>query len=223
MHEMATTAHTSWGKKTGRSLKKLVRVSFIPTQPNLIHQQTVSQLSNSVPLPISTKLRLCCPSTLTAELGKRIAANGASWITLHARHVNARRRRAGSADLSAVRYLKEALREAGDVKVVSNGNVGTWDHITKNREETGADGIMVGETLLENPWFVCLLSLFAPLNCLKHDRTDWISFSYSLFENVTPDPVLISLEYLDICRRYPGTAMLVNIRTHIRHFFEYQW
>ena len=126
--------------------------------PNSIQPQTVSQLSNSLSLPISTKLRLCSPSTLTPELGKRIAANGASWITLHARHVNARRRRAGSADLGAVRALKDTLGEAEEgVRVVSNGNVGTWDHIVKNREETGADGIMVGESLLGNPWLVSSL------------------------------------------------------------------
>jgi hypothetical protein len=130
---------------------------YVPTHPQFPTTQTkstsVSQLSHSIPLPISTKLRLCSPSTLTPELGKRISASGASWITLHARHVNARKRRAGSADLGAVRALKDAL-VGMDVKVVSNGNVGTWDHIVKNREETGADGIMVGETLLGNPWFV---------------------------------------------------------------------
>jgi len=112
--------------------------------------------------------------------------------------VDARRRRAGSADLIVVRRLKEALCEWGytDVKVVSNGNVGTWDHIVRNREETGADGIMVGETLLGNP---------------------------CLFENKIPDPVFISLEYLDLCRKYPGTVAIANVRTHIRHFVERQW
>jgi hypothetical protein len=119
-----------------------------PLNPN---PPTVSQLSTSLPLPISTKLRLCSPSTLTPELGKRIVAHGASWITLHARHVNARKRRAGPADLGVVRDLKEGLK--GEMKVVSNGNVGTWEHIVKNLEETGADGVMVGETLLGNFWF----------------------------------------------------------------------
>ena len=121
--------------------------------------ETVSQLSNSLSIPISTKIRLCSPSTLTPELGKRIAASGASWITLHARHTNARKRRAGPADLGAVKALKNALDELDasrgqGVKVVSNGNVGMWDHIVSNMEETGADGIMVGESLLGNPWFV---------------------------------------------------------------------
>jgi tRNA-dihydrouridine synthase 1 len=187
--------------------------------------QIVSQLSHSLSVPISAKIRLCSPSTLTSELGTRIAANGASWITLHARHVNARRRRAGSADLGAVKALKDTLggSHAG-VRVVSNGNVGTWDHIVRNREETGADGMMVGESILGNPWFVffaSLLSLVSIALCSDIPLTDLLL--KSIFENKTPDPVLISLEYLDLCRRYPETVMIANIRTHVRHFVEYQW
>jgi tRNA-dihydrouridine synthase 1 len=64
--------------------------------------------------------------------------------------------------LGAVKALKDTLggRHAG-VKVVSNGNVGTWDHIVRNREETGADGMMVGESILGNPWFVLFASLLS--------------------------------------------------------------
>lgn len=115
-------------------------------------------MSNSLPIPISAKLRLCTPTSLTPALATRLAANGASWIALHARHVSARRRRVGAADLGAVKGLKDALtlleRQGMRIPVVSNGNVRTWDDVVKNREETGADGVMVGETLLGNPWFV---------------------------------------------------------------------
>lgn len=45
----------------------------------------------------------------------------------------------------------------------------------------------------------------------------------SLFEGTTPDPVSVSLEYLELCRMYPGTATLKTIQTHVRHFMEYQW
>lgn len=61
----------------------------------------------------------------------------------------------GAADLSVVKALSE---QGLDIPVVSNGNVRTWEDIKRNREETGADGIMVGETLLANPWFVLALS-----------------------------------------------------------------
>ena len=45
----------------------------------------------------------------------------------------------------------------------------------------------------------------------------------SLFANVTPDPVKISLEYLGLCRDYPDTATIQTIQTHVRHFVDYQW
>ncbi|TFY78614.1 hypothetical protein EWM64_g5397 [Hericium alpestre] len=94
----------------------------------------------------------------------------------------------------AVRVLKEGL----DIPVVSNGNVRVWADIPANLECTGADGVMVGETLLGN-------------SCL-FDGTGTL-----------PDPVRISLEYLNLCRRYPDTATLQTIQTHIRHFVDFQW
>jgi len=53
---------------------------------------------------------------------------------------------------------------------------------------------MVGESILNNP---------------------------CIFENIVPDPVLISLEYLEICKACP-TASMTAIRTHVRHFVEHQ-
>lgn len=108
----------------------------------------VSTLSHSLPVPVSAKLRLCQNTPSTPELAARLEAAGASWLTLHARHVSSRRRRQGAADLSQVRVLKEHVQ----IPVVSNGNVRTWEDMQRNREDTGADGVMVGETLLANPW-----------------------------------------------------------------------
>ena len=105
-------------------------------------------MSNSLTVPVSAKLRLCQPAAATVHLARRLEHAGASWITLHARTVSARRRRQGAADLEQVRLLKETL----SVPVVSNGNVKTWEDVVSNSETTGADGAMVGETLLENPW-----------------------------------------------------------------------
>ena len=53
------------------------------------------------------------------------------------------------------------LKETVDVPVVSNGNVRTWEDVQENRRTTGADGVMVGEALLANPWCVRQL-LFGP-------------------------------------------------------------
>lgn len=105
-------------------------------------------MSHSFTVPVSTKIRLCQPVPKTLELAQRLEACGASWITLHARTVSARRRRQGSADLTEVKRLKDSLH----VPIVSNGNVRVWEDLRRNTEDTGADGIMVGETLLGNPW-----------------------------------------------------------------------
>lgn len=114
--------------------------------------RTVSALSHSLNVPVSAKLRLCQNIPSTHDLGARLEAAGASWLTLHARHVSARRRRQGAADLSQIKELKSRV----GVPVVSNGNVKTWEDVVANRAQTGADGVMVGETLLANPWYVHL-------------------------------------------------------------------
>ena len=105
-------------------------------------------MSSSFSVPVTAKLRLCQPSHSTLELSQRLEACGVSWITLHARNVSARRRRQGSANLNEVKRLKGHLQ----VPIVSNGNVREFSDLLANKEYTGADGIMVGETLLGNPW-----------------------------------------------------------------------
>ncbi|OCH85831.1 FMN-linked oxidoreductase [Obba rivulosa] len=87
------------------------------------------------------------------------------------------------------------LKENLTIPVVSNGNVRTWEDVENNRAYTEADGIMVGEILLANP---------------------------CLFANETPDPVLISLEYLELCREHPGAATLQTVQTHVRHFVDHR-
>ncbi|KAJ7038007.1 FMN-linked oxidoreductase [Mycena alexandri] len=154
-------------------------------------EEIVSAMHNSFTVPVSTKLRLVEPAPKTLDLGQRLEGCGASWLTLHARTVSARRRRHGAADLSQVKRLKDNLR----VPVVSNGNVRVWDDLAENLRYTGADGLMVGETLLGNP---------------------------CLFANQVPDPVTISLEYIAICREYPETAPLTVITTHVKHFIDFQ-
>ena len=105
-------------------------------------------MASSLSVPISTKIRLCNPVTKTRELAERLEASGASWIALHPRTVSATRRRQGAADLNIVRELKSYL----NIPVVSNGNVRSFSDLQVNLDFTGADGLMVGEALLDNPW-----------------------------------------------------------------------
>lgn len=107
-------------------------------------------MSHSLTVPVSAKLRLCQPTSKTLDLAQRLEACGAAWITLHARTVSARRRRQGAADLGEVKRLKDHMH----IPIISNGNVRVWSDIQENLRFTGADGVMIGETLLGNPWSV---------------------------------------------------------------------
>ena len=156
-------------------------------------------------------MRLCNPVEYTLPFAGRLALAGSSWITLHARFgASTRKRRHGPADLSQVKLLKEGLQ----VPVISNGNVRTYEDVVQNHEFTRADGIMVGETLLGNPWYVSSLSYSGR----------GIDLEFSLFAGVTPDPVQISLEYLEVCRQCPEGSMDLEVaKKHVKHFIDFQW
>ena len=109
-------------------------------------------MAHSFTKPVSTKIRLCQPVEKTLDLVERLQAQGSSWVTLHARNVSARRRRQGAADLSQVKRLKDS--PSIHVPIISNGNVRSFSDLSENLNMTGADGLMVGETLLGNPWLV---------------------------------------------------------------------
>lgn len=119
-------------------------------------------MSTSFNVPVSAKLRLCQPASKTLDLAERLEACGISWLTLHARTVSAQRRRHGAADLSQIKRLKDNLR----LPVISNGNVRVYSDLTANLRATGADGLMVGETLLGNPWSV--LSPFESMHLKRY-------------------------------------------------------
>ena len=70
-------------------------------------------------------------------------------------------------------------------------------------------------------WFVNRLVSERPMHADDDDY--YFCMVDSLFANIVPDPVKISLEYLDLCREHPGTASFKNIQTHVRHLVEFQW
>ncbi|KAG9313466.1 FMN-linked oxidoreductase [Chiua virens] len=152
----------------------------------------VSSMAHSLTVPTSAKFRLC-PSAKTTDFGRLLEHAGASWVTLHARHVSAKRRRQGAADLDAIRALKEAL----SIPVVSNGNVRMFSDVTHNAGYTHADGVMVGETLLGNP---CLFS-----------------------GGPCRDPVVMALDYLAMCKCLAGVATLQTVQAHVRYMIAFQW
>lgn len=210
---MNTTALTYWGKKIGHWSKiSVCNCQSVRYEILKLRDHAVSGLAHTFPTPVSTKIRLCNPVEHTLPFAERLALAGSSWVTLHARFgASTRKRRHGPADLSQVKLLKEALQ----VPVISNGNVRTYEDVVQNLDFTCADGIMVGETLLSNPW--------CAQNASSSGR-ELTNPEFSLFAGITPDPVLISLEYLEICKRCPeGSVDLEIAKKHVKHFVGFRW
>lgn len=134
---------------------------LLPKQNWPLIADIVSSMSQAVDVPITTKIRLTVPKEQTAQLAVALARAGSSLVTVHPRFASSVRRRKGLADLEQVKRAREALQAEGllrsaehpdgDTAVVSNGNVRCWQDVVSNLELTGASGVMVGETLLENP------------------------------------------------------------------------
>ncbi|KAJ3081156.1 tRNA-dihydrouridine(16/17) synthase [NAD(P)(+)]-like protein [Rhizoclosmatium hyalinum] len=164
--------------------------SLLPVSQWPLVAEIVSHLSQNLKVPVWCKLRLVAGNkSLTHKLAALLADNGCKLVTLHARYASVTRRRQGLADLNEVKILKEMVTS---IPILSNGNVRTLEDVTKNLELTGADGIMVGEALLANPW---------------------------LFEGKEADSVGIIREYLDICTKVHVDAFSIpSARQHVRNF-----
>lgn len=166
---------------------------LLPKQNWPLVAEIVSGMVQAVDVPITTKIRLPVPKEQTAQLAVMLAHAGSSLVTVHPRFASSARRRKGLADLDQVVKVREALQGQGllrsaeqphkDTAVVSNGNVQCWQDVVNNLELTGASGVMVGETLLQNP------ALFRPaLRDCEHARL--------------PTAKEMAIEYLDFRDTY---------------------
>lgn len=102
-------------------------------------------------LPVSVKLRAVGSDKSVDELCHfidKLAAAGASWVTLHPRTAEQKRR--GSADWYQIEYLKKR----SSIPIIGNGDIQTVDDVFSMLDTTGADKIMSGRALTARPWLM---------------------------------------------------------------------
>ena len=112
--------------------------------------EVVGMAVRSTSLPVSVKLRagLQRDAEFLVKFAKALEAAGASWITLHPRTAQEKRR--GAADWSQIRLLKQELK----IPVIGNGDVQNAQDVTLMLETTGCDRVMIGRALLAKPWLI---------------------------------------------------------------------
>ena len=101
-------------------------------------------------LPVSVKFRagLQKDKDVLLAFSKGIESAGASWVTLHPRLSEQKRR--GIANWDQIALLKSKL----SIPVVGNGDVETLEDLTRMKEQTGCDMVMVGRALTIRPWLL---------------------------------------------------------------------
>eukprot|EP00904_Undaria_pinnatifida_P005991 jgi/Undpi1/2521/HiC_scaffold_13.g05900.m1 len=107
----------------------------------------VSTLTRSLSVPVTCKVRLLDSVDDTIVMCKMLVAAGARIITVHGRTKEQKGRAVASCDWEAIRRIKEAL----PVPVFSNGGISSLEDLDRCLHETGCDGVMSSEAVLERP------------------------------------------------------------------------
>lgn len=112
--------------------------------------EIVRAISDYASLPISAKLRGYPKdqSGKLTEFVQKLVDAGVSWVTLHPRTTEQKRR--GIADWQQIRHLKETL----GCTTIGNGDVQTSDDAIAMLEQTKCDMVMVGRALTARPWLL---------------------------------------------------------------------
>lgn len=99
-------------------------------------------------LPVSVKLRAGHQNDLPylIKFVQGLEAAGASWITLHPRTTEQKRR--GNADWSQIKRVRDEI----SIPVIGNGDIQIASDVSAMKRETDCDMVMIGRALTARPW-----------------------------------------------------------------------
>ncbi|XP_010547524.1 PREDICTED: tRNA-dihydrouridine(16/17) synthase [NAD(P)(+)]-like [Tarenaya hassleriana] len=160
----------------------------------------VEKLAQNLRVPVSCKIRIFPNLEDTLNYAKMLENAGCSLLAVHGRTRDQKDGKKVRADWEAIRAVKNAVK----IPVLANGNVRHLEDAKKCIEETGVEGILSAETLLENP------AMFAGFR-----TAEWaLSGGEERFVDGELDQGGLAVEYLKLCEKYPVPWRMVRSHVH---------
>lgn len=159
----------------------------------------VEKLALNLHVPVSCKIRVFPKLEDTLNYSRMLEEAGCSLLAVHGRTRDEKDGRKFRADWSAIKAVKSALR----IPVLANGNIRHMDDVRKCLEETGADGVLSAEALLENP------ALFAGFRTAA-----WANVGEEVCIDGELDQTDLLVEYLKLCEQYPVPGRMITSHLH---------
>ncbi|KAK0604118.1 hypothetical protein LWI29_012210 [Acer saccharum] len=156
----------------------------------------VEKLAMNLHVPVSCKIRVFPKLEDTLSYAKMLEDAGCSLLAVHGRTRDEKDGKKFRADWNAIKAVKNALR----IPVLANGNVRHMDDVQNCLEETGCDGVLSAESLLENP------ALFAGFR-----TAEW---SEESTKDGNLDQAHLLVEYLKLCEKYPVPWRMIRSHVH---------
>lgn len=159
----------------------------------------VEKLALNLNVPVSCKIRVFPNLQDTIKYAKMLEDAGCSLLAVHGRTRDEKDGKKFRADWNAIKAVKNALR----IPVLANGNVRHMEDVQKCLEETGCEGVLSAESLLENP------ALFAGFR-----TAEWIVGSEESSKDGNLDQADLLVEYLKLCEKYPVPWRMIRSHVH---------
>ncbi|KAH0697468.1 hypothetical protein KY290_015333 [Solanum tuberosum] len=159
----------------------------------------VEKLANNLNVPVSCKIRIFPNLQDTLSYAKMLEDAGCSLLAVHGRTRDEKDGRKFRANWEAIKAVRNVVR----IPVLANGNIRHIDDVHSCLEETGADGVLSADPLLENP------ALFA-----GYRTAEWGLGVAGMKEDDKLDQAELLIEYLRFCERYPVPWRIIRSHVH---------
>ncbi|CAN8264143.1 unnamed protein product [Cochlearia groenlandica] len=162
----------------------------------------VEKLAQNLTVPVSCKIRIFPNLQDTLSYAKMLEDAGCSLLAVHGRTRDEKDGKKFRADWSAIKEVKNAMR----IPVLANGNVRCIEDVDDCIKETGVEGVLSAETLLENP------AVFAGFR-----TAEWAKESEEEGEGYVDgglDQGDLVVEYLKLCEKHPVPWRMIRSHVH---------